>query len=34
MFTDLVSPIKLDMAKKKVKTNLKKMSRVRLPKEG
>lgn len=33
-FTDRVSPIKLDMAKKKVKTNLKKMKRVRLPKEG
>ena len=34
MFTDLVSPIKLDMAKKKVKTNLKKMNRVRIPPEA
>lgn len=28
LFTDLISPIKLDMAKKKVKTNLKKMKRM------
>ena len=34
MFTDRVSPIKFDMAKKKVKTNLKKMNRVRIPPEA
>lgn len=28
MFTDLVSPIKLDMAKRKIKTNIKKMKRM------
>lgn len=34
MFTDLVSPIKLDIQKKKVKTNLKKMKRIQLQKAG
>ena len=34
MFTDLVSPIKFDMAKKKAKANLKKMKRVRIPDEA
>jgi peptide deformylase len=30
VFTDLISPIKLEMAKRKVKTNLKKMKRPRV----
>lgn len=34
MFTDYVSPIKLDIAKRKVKTNLKKMSRFVMPETG
>jgi len=33
MFTDLVSPIKLEMAKKKVKTNLKKMRKIKVEEE-